>query len=67
MPKGTNNMENKSNEQSIIMQSEIENNKQNMKSGIKSNKQDSDDKMIQFKSEMKSNKQDSDEEIMKFT
>ena len=43
------------------MQAVIENNKQDMKSEMKSNKQDYDEKMIQFKSEMTANKQDYDE------
>ena len=42
--KGTNKMDNESDEQFIIMQGKIEANKQEMKS----NKQDSDEKMMQF-------------------
>ena len=44
MPKGTNNMDNKSDEKFTIMQAAIEANKQEMKS----NKQESDEKMTQF-------------------
>ena len=39
-------MENKSDEQFIIMQSTIETNKQDMKANMKSKKQDSDEKMM---------------------
>ena len=48
MPKGTNKMEKTSDEQFIIMKAAIENNKQEMKDDMKSNKQDSDEKMILF-------------------
>ena len=44
MPKVSNKMENKSDEQFIIMQSVIETNKQEMKD----NKKDSDEKMTKF-------------------
>ena len=59
-------MDNKSDEKFIIMESTIENNKQYMKADMKYNKQESDDKIMQFKSKMKANKQDSDEKIMLF-
>ena len=44
MPKVSNNIDKKYNEQFIIMQAEIESNKQDMES----NKQDSDKKMTKF-------------------
>ena len=44
MPKGSNKMENKSDEQFIIMQAVIETNKQEMRD----NKKDSDEKMTKF-------------------
>ena len=49
-------MENKSDEQFIIIKAAIEDNKQDMKAAIEANKQ-----------EMKSNKQDSDEKMTQFT
>ena len=45
----------------------IKNNKKYMKYNMKSNNQDSDEKMMQFKADMKDNKQDSDEKMMQFT
>ena len=52
MSKGTNKMENKYDEQLIIIQSAIEANKQKMKAAIEANKH-----------ETKANKQDSDEKM----
>ena len=49
MPKVTNNMDNNSDEQFIIMQAAIEYNKQE----IKANKQDSDDKMMNLTEDFK--------------
>ena len=49
MPKGSNNMDNNSDEQFIIMQSTIESNKQEMKA----NKQHSDEKMVKLAEDFK--------------
>ena len=46
-------MENNSDEQFIIMQKSIETNKQESKAKMKANKQDSDEKIVQFTETLK--------------